>query len=99
MKGNCGVIAGPKLVKTIGWIDPPGVHKPGGNRHVWIKSYGSKSNGSGPTGYKAKPSRLLHRALADRVGVNLIVKARQAENRKRKLTPPRVIQGLLGAAA
>lgn len=84
MKGKCGVIASANAVR-------------GGNLTIKLKRGGTGgTGGSGPTGYKTKPSRLLHRALAERVGVNLIVKARQAEQRKRKLTPPRVIQGLLG---
>jgi len=87
MKGKGGVTASPNRVRS-------------GDLTVKIKRGGvGGTGGAGPTGYKTKPSRLLHRALAERVGVNIIVKARQAEQRKRKLTPPRVIQGLLGEAA
>lgn len=84
MKGHGGVIASANQVR-------------GGNLTIKLKRGGTGgTGGSGPAGYKTKPSRQLHRALAERVGVNLATTARQAENRKRKLTPPRVIQGLLG---
>lgn len=56
------------------------------------------TGGAGPTGYKATARALLSRAMADRPNVAAEVTARQARQTLANRTPPRVIQGLLGAS-
>lgn len=103
MKGHSGVCVSAKRASSDAWNTlMPGT---GGQtarypaREVKIKTYGVGSTGSGAHGYKAKPARLLQRALADRAGVNIAVKARQAAAVEARARPPVVIQGLLGASA
>lgn len=87
MKGRGGVIASAGTVR-------------GGNLTIKIKRGGvGRMSGSGPSGRRAKPSRLLQRALAEREGANTATKARQSWQRARNVNPPRVIQGLLGPAS
>ena len=61
-------------------------------QNVKLKRGGTgRTSGSGPTGYKTNPAKLLSRSLADRPGANLAAKNRQEENIKRKNTPVKVL--------
>lgn len=86
MKGRSAVIAPRNIVGTPG-------------QTIKIKRGGTGgTSGAGPTGRKTRPAALLARSLAERAGVAQHVKATQERQRASRLTPPRVVQGLLGAA-
>lgn len=53
-------------------------------REIWLRSPGKGHNGSGPSGWKLKPSMVLARSLADRPGVAELVRKRQIEANKRR---------------
>lgn len=78
MRGHSPVFANSRQVAT-------------GNTTIKLKRGGPASSGSGPTGYKHTARALLARALADRPGVSIVVKDRQAATVARKANPPAVI--------
>lgn len=77
MKGRSGVCVSARRAATTLWQEPI---LPGQNKHprmVWIKRGGPTRIGSGPSGYKLRPAKVLARSLAERPGVALLVKTRQ----------------------
>jgi len=59
---------------------------------VKIKRGGvGRQSGSGPSGYKTNPAYMLARALADRPGVNIMVKKRQEERVREKARPVKLL--------
>lgn len=78
MRGRAGVCVSAKRASQAAWLEPI---RDGDTKHarfVWIKRGGaSKSSGSGPSGYKLNPAKVLARALAERPGVAHAVKTRQ----------------------
>lgn len=53
MRGRCGVICPNKIVGTP-------------NQEIWVKRGGDgKTSGSGPSGWKTTPARLLARSMAE----------------------------------
>jgi hypothetical protein len=48
-------------------------------------------SGSGPSGYKVNPAKLLSRSLAERTGANLAAKTRQEARIKAKAIPLKML--------
>ena len=93
MHARAPITAGRKMVASDAWQIP--MSSDGGGSHVrFIRSKRGGTGGtggSGPTGYKATPRALLSRHMADRTGVALVVKNRQAVATKANKLPPKVI--------
>jgi hypothetical protein len=94
MKGKCGVIAPKNRVKhpdwDIGFVDKGGFRYPA--REIKIKRGGQgRISGSGPSGYKMNPAKLLSRSLAERTGANLAAKTRQEARIKAKAIPLKML--------
>jgi len=69
MKGKGPFMAKPSLVNSEAWNTPS--KDGGGNlrypaREIWVPKRGGGKNGSGPSGWKMRPSKVLARALAER---------------------------------
>lgn len=86
MRGKGGVCVSDKVASSALWQEPI---LPNQNKHVrmvWIKRGGPTKIGSGPSGYKLTPARVLARSLAERPNVAQAVKARQQAKEKARAT-------------
>lgn len=92
MHGRSGVIAPRRLTSQDAWGEPVVGGQLKHVRFIWNNRGGnSKTSGSGASGRKAKPARLLARCLADRAGINIVMTKRCEANRLAKTTPLRII--------
>lgn len=91
------ITANSKLASSDLWNEPIRPETQKHRRFIWATQFGTGRAGSGAQGRKATQRAILSRAMKERVGAAEATTKLCERNRLARITPPRVIQGLLGA--